>query len=558
MAERLAVEQGSAARGSAARAPRAGRLVVYGYLAFFFAAFLSLLPYINSDIVHFDEMMLLAEAKRLMAGEVQHRDFFSYYGAGVFSLVVWTWQLAGTISHQSVKLLTYLLTIAGGVMLTASARRLTSRFWLALLPAAFFAVYQAHLFPFSNHHWFGAVASIVFTVAAVRYLFTLTLRDLYLMGAAAAFSLLFIMHEGTVNAAAGAAMAAAAALLFGRRLDACRWPRVALVYVGGFATVMIPVLIWYGVQGLLGEYIYTTFLWPLDNYNKQGNLNDLPWAVDLQAWRYGAGRLVKLTYFLTSCGAFLALLLPVLALLAAALLLTSPAAVSSYLHVPMTAVRDNTENLQARYNYFVLLALTLLAASLYATPLLSQQQFIKLLWGSPRAYLLAVFLIEALWRAAQLAGLRRLVAGLVAFIFLTIGTAGAYNGLLAATGDFSILATPETNRFSNNPIVDLINSETTKDDYIFAYNHRLTMLYFAVEARPATPYTLLHEKYLNARQTEGLFNDLYTKRPKFIAFAGESALVSFAGEQARFAGWLNDNYRLRVRAEDILLYERKP
>src|SRR5262249_19232134 len=148
----------------------------YGYIAYFVLLFFMFLPYLKSDLCYIDELKFLAESKRiLLFGQYQHRDFFEFEGIGNFFLVTLIWRLLGRTDYQSIKLVTFLTITFGGVLLTIIARRFTSRFWLSLVPSLVYAGYLGHSFPFSNHHWFGSFASIVFLFLLVRYLESLSL-----------------------------------------------------------------------------------------------------------------------------------------------------------------------------------------------------------------------------------------------------------------------------------------------------------------------------------------------------------------------------------------------
>src|SRR5205807_507986 len=105
----------------------------------------SLLPYAYAHYCHFDEMMLLAEAKRVYFGEQQHRDFFSFYGGGNFYLIALLWRLLGEIAYEPVRLLNFGGVILGGVLLLLTARYFTARFWLALLPTIIYVNYLAQI-----------------------------------------------------------------------------------------------------------------------------------------------------------------------------------------------------------------------------------------------------------------------------------------------------------------------------------------------------------------------------------------------------------------------------
>lgn len=549
--------------------PLSTRINFYGYLCYFIIAFALLTPFVQSNYCHFDEMMLLSEAKRIMHGELQHCDFFSFYGGGEFYIIVIIWKIIGQISYQSIKLLTYISIIFGGILLLLTTRRFTNRFWLALLPSFIFVSYHAQIFPFSNHHWFGSIASIIYCFFIVRFILSLRMVDLYLSGCATGLTLFFIMSEGIINLATSLAIIFIAALLFRERLNSCQPIRLFGYYLAGLATIMLPIMLGYYLQGVFLAYLHNTFVWPFANYAKPGNLNDLPWAVDAYNWRFGSGRFVHWIYFFTSSAILIVLLMPVLSFILSGALLISPNTITRYFKTeridnsylgptPALAKQIHSNNYQQRYDYFIVIALFLLAASLYIIPLRAQPEFIKLLWGSVRAFILGVFLLDRIFNSCYaIAGVRRAMVTALLFIFLSLTSTSLYNAVTIARGDEKLINTPETNHMIDQPIVDMINQDTTSEDYVFAYNYRLTFLYFLLNARPATDYTLMTEDYLSPAQERKLMADLYQRRPKYMAFSNEADLLWISGLQPDSALWLNQNYQLVGRAEGLLLYKRK-
>ncbi|MEW6731915.1 MAG: hypothetical protein AB1489_11370 [Acidobacteriota bacterium] len=517
------------------------RRLVYGYLVYFVLLLVSFLPYLATDLCYIDESTLLAESKRILAGEHLHRDFFNFHGIGNYLMVVSLWRLLGSTDFQSIKLLTFIVIVAAGVLLTITTRYFTQRFWLSLLPSLIYCAYLGHTFPFSNHHWFGSAASIVFCYFFVRYLESLRLRDMYYCGLAAALSLIFIMHEGIVTVIAGFTLIVLSLWLVPSAERASPL-RLTATYLAGFATLTVPEWIYFASIGSFGSFFYNTFVWPLTNYAQPGNLNNRLWADDIQLWGISdAGRLTGILYFFSICAIMIVLLLPVLTMLAGAAILTARASFSS-----ITRGRDS---------YLMFSALMILSLGMYATAVFSQPTLIKLLWASVPASILAVLLLEWLYTHWRDIAARRAFIVLLIFMLMAVAIVPIYRTQKIFRGDESELSGAHTVR-PDDPLVELINRESTEQDYYFGYKWA-SPYYYSVKARPATRYILFVEDYLSREQLQDLFADLERHRPKFMTFYEERDILWLISQHAPFSQFLNNNYRLRTRINNWLVYQRK-
>ncbi|MEW6733231.1 MAG: hypothetical protein AB1489_18025 [Acidobacteriota bacterium] len=537
----------------------------YFSLGYFSITLLSLLPYTWSDYCYVDELTLMVDSKRMLLGDQQYRDYLTHYGMGSVYLIALVWRITGIVSHIPIRLLTFLAITLGGWLLILIARYFTGRHWLSLLPAIVFANFHSHLFPFINHHWFASLVSILYLFLVVRYLHSLCLKDLYYCGLAAGLSLLFIMHEGVVNIFVGILIVIIVALLIGERLDNCRLSKLATTYFAGLLTLLLPVFIYYIATGAFDDYLENVFIWSLTKYLTPGANNNIPWADinNLHLWRSEPSRMVM---FFTTCSVLLLLLLPLIVLLMAVVLLTSPSSIDK--HFRFTPTVELAKRLtgagvvvEQRYYYLVMLVLTLYAIGLYLTPVLSQASFYKLLWGSLPALILAVIFWErGLTAVTAIPGIRRALAAVMIFIFISLGivTVARLSRVLEGNNR-ELYFDDESTNFSNHPIIELINRETTPDDYFFAYK-RLALLFYMVETRLATRYTFNDggvENTLTQAQLKELVNDLYRQRPKFMVFSGEAELLELVQGNSDFPQWLNNNYFLRLKIEGLLLYQRK-
>jgi hypothetical protein len=528
------------------------RIRLYGYIAYFALLFVSFLPYLASDLCYLDELTFLAESKRLyLFGEHQHRDFFNFHGTANFFLVAFVWKLLGRVDHLSIKLLTFITVTFGAILLTLIARRYTKRFWLSLLPSLIFAGYLGHSFPFSNHHWFGSVASIIFLFFLTRYLERLDLKNLYYCGLTSALSLLFIMHEGTVNTLVGFFVVAATILLIHStsassetaELKRPAAVKLLFVYLTGFATLAIPAIVYYLSIGALGQYFYNTFLWPFTNYAQPTNINNRTWAADIHLWAInGRDLLGTILFYVSSSSIFMLLVLPVIAIFSGGVMLVA-------LLRPVRASNDR------RLHYLQLLSLVSLSVGIYATAF-SQPTLIKLLWGSVPATILSVQLADLLAeRLREKNRVRGCLALLLAFFMISVAVTPLYRWQKIFRGDESELAGTESADAFEHPLVELINQESGPEDYYFGY-YAASLFYYLVNARPATQYILFFQDFLTDEQLEGMFNDIERHKPKFMTFSTEQDLLWLAGKSESFTKLLNDDYRFRGRVENWLVYER--
>jgi hypothetical protein len=536
------------------------RFVIYGYLIYFFTAFLLLLPYVKSDYCHVDELLLLAESKRVLMGEHQHRDFFSFYGGANFYLIALIWRVIGSISHSSIKLTTFIIITLGAILLVIITRHFTHRFWLSLLPAIIFLSYLIHLFPYSNHHWFGNVASIIFLFFVTRYLLSLRLWYLYASGAAAGLSLLFITHEGMMNSIAGAIMVAAVIVLLDRSLYACTPARLALVYIGGFATIMLPVLLFYISIGSLGEYWYDTFVWPLGNYSREGNINNHPWAVDLSTWLNLFSKAISRIFFFCIYLMLLLLILPMAVFLTSFGLLTSPKSLSRFCEIKFLPslserIAATSETMKRNYNYLVVAVLTMIAISVYITPVLAKPGVLQLFWGSLPVIVLGMIFLDRAWDRCSNIGIRRALIGVLAFSIISLSLFSIYKARKVIQEGERGFVTQNIGHIGDHPLIDLINKESGPGDYFFSHKF-LNLLYYSINSPPATRYTGFVENYLTDEQIQDLIADLYRKKPKFMVFTNEQELLWLADQHSDFPAWFNGNYKMRGKIEGLLLYQR--
>jgi hypothetical protein len=545
---------------------RQDRFISYGYLIYFITAFLFLLPYINSeycDSCHPDELLLLAESKRVLMGEHQHRDFFSFYGGANFYLIALIWKAIGSISHSSIRLTTFIIITLGAILLVIITRHFTRRFWLSLLPSIVFLSYMIHLFPYSNHHWFGSVASIIFLFFVTRYLLSLRLWYLYASGAAAGLSLLFISHEGVMNSITGAIMVAAVIVLLDRSLYGCSPTKLALVYIGGFTTIMLPVLLFYISIGALGEYWYSTFVWPLGNYSRKGNINVKPWGLDLTEWltlfHNGIGQAQIFFFFFLSM--LLLLILPLAVFLMSFGLLTSPSSLSKFCEIkPLPSLSERIaakgETLKRNYDYLVIGILNVVAISIYIAPVMAKPGVLQLFWGSLPAIILGMIFLDRAWDRCNNIGIRRALVGALAFSIISFGLFSIYKARKVAQEGEQAIAVGYFGPIGNHQsLIDMINKESGPGDYFFSHKF-LNHFYYLVNARPATRYTGFVENYLTDEQIQDLIADLYRNKPKFMVFTNEQDLLWLADQHADFPAWLNGNYEIRSRIDGLLVYQR--
>ncbi|MEW6735620.1 MAG: hypothetical protein AB1489_30290, partial [Acidobacteriota bacterium] len=444
------------------------RIIIYGYCSYFLFTLIALLPYVNSDYCYVDEATLMVDARRLLAGEYHHRDFFGYWGSGNLYLIALVWRCLGQVSYPPIKLLTFITITFTAILLVLITRQFTKRFWLSLLPAIIFANYFAHSFPFTNHHWFASFTSMLFGLMLVRYLLTLRERDLYCCGVSAGISIFFIMHEGVVNIIASILMLITSAVLLDRKITNNSLLRRILIYLAGLTTILLPIIVFYLATGALTQYFYNTFIWPLGNYARAGNVNDIAWAIDLHNWRVTSAvrdPALRAVHFFGTCAVIIALILPILIAITGAALLTSPNTLITYYRIKpsvnlATELATQGEALTKRYNYWVILALMIWAGGFYATPLLSQPRYSQLIWGSLPMFILGVFWIDSIWTACREAiGSRRVVAALLAFCLISFSVVALYKTDRIVSGDESELMGLQSGRMSNHPAVDLINRE---------------------------------------------------------------------------------------------------
>ncbi len=267
------------------RQPEGKKIIVcLGFLFLGIFLLLQTSPVLNP--VTYDESNLVYDGARLTQGEMPYRDFFNfvppvtfYLMAGAHSLLP---NLPETAERDLVIVFVFLTTIAWFFTL----RRLG---WSELESLAATALFPVCLYPFSPfapHHWF-AFAWFMLTMVSSLYLLKRheARQSWFLPGLAAGLALCTLQTVGFF----AWVFLAAVLLRNGGRIKTIllRGLWSALGWTAGIMLCLGPLIL----QGAGPSIRRDLVTWPLSNYHRVGNLNDVGFLVGLP------GRLARLWIF---------------------------------------------------------------------------------------------------------------------------------------------------------------------------------------------------------------------------------------------------------------------
>lgn len=239
---------------------------------------LCLLPFAGSSWMFNDEFTLLADARRVVDGQVPYRDFFEFVppvSIWAFALVVFLGgrHLAG--AHILAAVIAWLIAWQA----TRILRRLGTGACSAWLLAFCFVLVCFARLPILSHHWLA----LPFELAAVELsclAFARQERGPWLLaGCAVGLTGMCIQLDG---AAVGIALAAALLLDgFRRGLPLAGVLRNLGALATGTAIVLGGIAAILAVQGALAQAWQDVVLWPIQAYRLPQGINDVAFATQL-------------------------------------------------------------------------------------------------------------------------------------------------------------------------------------------------------------------------------------------------------------------------------------
>ncbi len=239
-----------------------------------------LAPFVWSSAWREDELSQLANASRMLGGEVLYRDYLEiltplslWLAAGVFAVT--------GPSLLAARVVTALAIATSGWLVARMVRLLGTGPLAAWLAALALVLGAFRPFPVWNHHWIAQPLALGAAWLALRGLAEPRARAWLGCGALAGGCLLVTQSDGLVLAGALAlALGLLAALGTWRPAEAAQAAsRLALGYgavVGGVALGLL-------LQGTLDDAWRCAWVWPRAHYQVPGGVNDVLFAHDLGA-----------------------------------------------------------------------------------------------------------------------------------------------------------------------------------------------------------------------------------------------------------------------------------
>lgn len=237
-----------------------------------------LAPFVWSSGWREDELSYLANAARMLGGEVMYRDYFE------LNAPLTLWLTAGVFAVVGPSLLAARLLVALAVAAAAGlAAHLVRRLGggpVAGAVAAFALVLGAfRAFPVWNHHWFALAFALGAVALVLRGLERPAGRGWLAAGALAGACLMSTQSDGVALAAALGLMLPVLAWL--GPWDARQALQAGGRLAAGLAAVVGATALVLALQGALDDAWRCAWVWPRAHYQAAGGVNDLLFGHDL-------------------------------------------------------------------------------------------------------------------------------------------------------------------------------------------------------------------------------------------------------------------------------------
>jgi hypothetical protein len=227
------------------------------------------------DLYHYDEALLLYEAKRILSGDVPYRDFFEIIAPGTLYVFAGAFSLFG-VSMGTARVVMAIVHLLIEWLVYVACRRAGVRPELAFTAALGHLTIGHALIPIASAHWFG---TLLMMLSLVLCLGVPQRRHWLAVGVVSGLLIVFQHQKGAVIGAGTAIVLVLDAVL--DRGVAAPWKRRLLTdlsgYAGGAALVIVPVfgilLFTAGPRPLFDALVR----FPLGNYRGY-KLHQLPWG----------------------------------------------------------------------------------------------------------------------------------------------------------------------------------------------------------------------------------------------------------------------------------------
>lgn len=234
---------------------RTGRGVVLALLAMVPALAFAALSLRGVSLNLFEDGTTIAGGLRIFAGEAPYRDFFAFYGPLTYVLPAGVFRVTGSVT-TAVVIYYAVISCATSLVAYLLARRISGRPVLALIVPAALVLLNA-----TQTRSLPALAAVLALMAYER---SLRRRWMVVAGAAISVALLWVQDSGAwLVVALLVAWAGSALMPEVRRVLTAR--SVGLAAAGALLAAS-PWLVFAGVKGFLGDWLYWTYVFPNTTY----------------------------------------------------------------------------------------------------------------------------------------------------------------------------------------------------------------------------------------------------------------------------------------------------
>jgi len=214
-----------------------------------------------------DETIYTYGAIRILNGQVLYKDFFSMNSPGNYYLIAGLFKLFGVKNLLVVMstLATFSLIV---LFMYLIAKELELSELFSIMAIIFFLADKPQKFMFYSHHWLSTLFALISAYCFVRFVSTRSILTNFLSGLFASITVMFFYVKGIP--------------LFGvslicifllSRVYRLNFLKHISFYLLGFIASLLPIFLYYLLNGALFDLFYYWFFWSLKNYS---NLHDYP------------------------------------------------------------------------------------------------------------------------------------------------------------------------------------------------------------------------------------------------------------------------------------------
>jgi hypothetical protein len=450
-----------------------------------------------------DEGALVHGAQRVASGQIPFKDFFEVMGPGAFYWLALWFKVLG-VSWLTSRLAILVTALGTAYAMYVATKRIQPRTTVAAVPSLIYGVLSVPLWPGANYHFdsnFGALLAFASYVG---------LPGTRLRSFAAG---LFAGLTATIQPQKGVATfgALTIATFLDRHCSRAEKLSNSSFMLLGFASVGLAVLVFFYLQGALGDLLYASVLWPFSQYH---NVNVVPYMHGL--------REPTLSYWLS----LLRTLLPEGLALLTLLLISVPLLVVASL--PLIAAAKALElvwnRLTRRTEAESSLPYWVVGAVLFASES-HRLDLMHVIYGSP-------ILLMAL--AAPVPGLPKILKQTVARVTVCGTLVLAALLALDASRPGVVVETPQgrVNMRTKDEALEFLLYNVPREERVFVYPY-YSMYYFLADLQNPTRYSILMYSINTRDQFQETIDALETSRVKFVLWdtvvAGPNLLRWFPG-----------------------------